>query len=180
MILDLIAAVIITYGFYRGYTNGLIDTVVDIFSILIGAVIALKFSPYLIDYIQKVVHINPAFEFILGFLLLFFGVIFLLRFIGDRMEGLLKAAKVNFLNQLAGGALLGGVFAILIGMGFLMLTNLGILNSSYAAESTLYDTLIRFSQESDWLLNAFKKLFADFWEKFMSTIDSVKSNIDSK
>ena len=53
MILDLIAALIITYGFYRGYSNGLINTVVDTLSILVALVVALKFSPILIDYLQE-------------------------------------------------------------------------------------------------------------------------------
>jgi len=111
MILDLIAALLITYGFYRGYSNGLIDTIVDTLSILVGLVVALKFSPLLINYLQKVVNLNPAIEFILGFLIVFFTVMLLLRFIADRMEDLLRAIKINFINQIAGGLLLGFVFA---------------------------------------------------------------------
>ena len=79
MLIDLIAAVIISYAFYRGYSKGLINTVVDTLSILIGLVVALKFSPLLIDYIQDVVNINPAIEFILGFLIVFFFVMLILN-----------------------------------------------------------------------------------------------------
>ena len=178
MILDLIAALVITYAFYRGYSNGLIDTVVDTLSILVGLVVALKFSPLLINYLQSVVNLNPAVEFILGFLIVFFAVMLFLRFIGDRMEDLLKAIKVNFLNQLAGGFLLGFVAAFLIGMAFVLLTNLKILNADYAAQSTLYEHLVKISEEGGWLIESFKNLFSEFWSKFMTTIDSVKENLN--
>ena len=177
MILDLIAALIITYGFYRGYSKGLVSTVVDTLSILVGLVIALKFSPLLINYLQKVVNLNPAVEFILGFLIVFFVVILVLRFIGDKIEDILKAIKINFINQLAGGFLLAFVFSFLLGLLFLLLTNLKILNPEYAAQSTLYEYLIQISQEGGWIVESFKNLFSEFWTKFMTTIDSVKENL---
>ena len=178
MVIDLLAALLITYGFYRGYSNGLIDTVVDTLSILIGLVVALKFSPLLIEYLQKVVNLNPAVEFILGFLILFFAVMLLLRFIGDRLEGVLKAIKINFINQLAGGFLLGFVAAFLIGLLLLLLTNLKVLNPEFANQSTLYEHLIKVSEEGGWVVDAFKDLFSEFWSKFMTTIDSVKENLE--
>lgn len=178
MILDLFAALLITYGFYRGYSNGLIDTIVDTLSILVGLVVALKFSPVLISYLQNVVNINPAFEFILGFLIVFFAVMLFLRFIADRMEDLLKAIKVNFINQIAGGLLLGFVFAFCIGLLLLLLTNLKVLNPDYASESTLYEHLIKISQDGGWIVEGFKDLFSEFWSKFMTTIDSVKESLD--
>ncbi len=178
MILDLIAAVIITYGFYRGYTKGLINTVVDTMSILVGLVIALKFSPLLIGYLQKVVNLNPSIEFILGFIIVFFVVMLLLRFIGERIEDLLKAVKINFINQLAGGALLGFVFAFLIGALFLLLSRLQILTEGVTSSSTLYEHLISVTQEGGWIFEKFKVLFTDFWDQFMSTIDQVKDRLE--
>lgn len=177
MLIDLIAAVIISYAFYRGYSKGLINTVVDTLSILIGLVVALKFSPLLIDYIQDVVNINPAIEFILGFLIVFFFVMLILRFFGERIEDLLKAVKINFINQLAGGALLGLVAAFIIGGLLALLSNLKILTEEYMTQSTLYDHLITVSRDGGWVVDAFKNLFTEFWSKFTSTLDQVKESI---
>ena len=179
MILDLVAALLITYGFYRGYSNGLINTVVDTLSILVGLVVALKFSPLLINYLQQVVNLNPALEFILGFIIVFFAVMLLLRFIGDKFEDLLKAIKINFINQLAGGLLLGFVFAFCLGLLLVLLTQLKVLNTDYAAQSTLYEHLIKVSEEGGWIVDTFKNLFGEFWTKFMSTMDSLKENLDN-
>lgn len=178
MILDLIAALLITYGFYRGFSKGLIGTLVDTLSILVGLVVALKFSPLLINYLQKVVNLNPAVEFVLGFLLVFFFVLIVLRFIGDKMEDLLRAIKLNFINQLAGGLLLAFVFTFLLGLFLLLLSQLKVLNSDYATQSTLYEYIIMVSQEGSWVVDGFKNLFSEFWTKFITTIDSVKENLD--
>ncbi len=180
MILDLIAALIITYGFYRGYTNGLIRTVVDTLSIVVALVIALKFSPILIDYLQDAVNLNPALEFIIGFLIVFFVILLLLRFIGDKMEDFLKAIKLNFLNQIAGGFLLGFVFSFCIGLLLVLLTNLSIINEETAAQSTLYEYLVQISEKGGSVFEIFKNLFTEFWTKFMETINSVKENLSEK
>lgn len=178
MILDLIAAVIISYAFYRGYSKGLINTVVDTLSIIIGLVIALKFSPLLIDYMQDMININPALEFILGFLIVFFVVMLLLRYIGEKIEDLLKAVNINIINQIAGGALLGFVAAFCVGALYVLMSRLNILSQEYVAQSTLYDYLARVSQEGSWLFETFKNVFSEFWTKFMATLDQVKEKIE--
>ena len=178
MIIDLLAAIIITYGFYRGYNRGLIGTVVDTLSILIGLVIALKFSPLLITHLQEIIHIHPSFEFILGFLIVFFAVMMVLRFIADKIEDLLKTVKLNFINQLAGGLTLGFVFAFCCGGLLMLLSNLKVLNQEYASESTLFGHLVTLTQDSSWVFGAFKEMFSEFWDKFISTVDEVKQGME--
>ena len=178
MLIDLISALVISYAFYRGYSKGFINTIVDTMSILIGLVVALKFSPLLIDYIQEVVNINPAVEFILGFLIVFFVVMLVMRSIGERIEDMLRAVKINFINQLAGGALLGLVAAFIIGALLVLLSNLKILTESYMEQSTLFDHLVTIRQDGGWMLEAFKNLFSEFWTKFITTLDQVKDSIE--
>jgi membrane protein required for colicin V production len=178
MILDLIAAVIITYLFYRGYNKGLLKTVVDTLSIVVGIVIALKFSPLVIGYLQKAININPALEFILGFIIVFFAVMLLLRFIADKIEDLLEAIKINFINQIAGGVLMAAFGAFIIGSILLLMTNLKIINQEYAAQSTLFEYLTAVGREGGWVLETFKNLFSEFWTKFTATLDQVKDNLE--
>jgi uncharacterized membrane protein required for colicin V production len=48
MILDLIVAIVITVGFYLGYSRGLIKTVFNSLSLIIGIIAALKISPLML------------------------------------------------------------------------------------------------------------------------------------
>lgn len=176
MVLDLIAAVIITYGFYRGYTKGLIKTVVDALSIILGIVIALKFSPILINYLQQSINLSPSIEFILGFLIVLFLVIFILRFIAEKIEDLFKAVHLNIINQLAGGLLLGFIFAFCIGSLLLLLSRLQVLPEPLTSGSTMYEHLIGITYEGAWIIEAFKNLFSEFWVKFESTMDEISQS----
>lgn len=178
MILDLLAALIITYGFYRGYSKGMIKTVVDTLSIVVGLVIALKFSPFLIKYLQDVVNLNSSVEFILGFLIVFFLVLLIMRFIAKKLEALLDAVNLSFINQLAGGLIMGFLFAFMIGGFYLLLSKLKVLDDTYTAESTLYGHLINLTKEGGWILESFKNMFGEFWDKFMKTTQQIKENLE--
>jgi len=85
MAIDIISALIISYAFYRGFTNGLIGTVVDTLSIVVGAVIALKFSPALTPHLQEAVNVG-AFAPWISLILVFLVVLFVLRFIGKQSQ----------------------------------------------------------------------------------------------
>ncbi len=178
MILDLIAALVITYAFYRGYNKGLLKTIVNVLSIVVGIVVALKFSPTLIGYLQDVVNINPAVEFILGFLIVFFVVMLLMRFVADKIEDLLEAININLINQIAGGVLMGALASFIIGSILSLLANLRILNAEYAAQSTLYEFLTAAGREGGWVFEMFKNLFSEFWTKFNGTLDQIKDGLE--
>ena len=176
--LDLIAALLITYGFYIGYSRGLVKTVVDTLSILIALVVALKFSPILIEYFQSILKFHPSAEFILGFLFVFFFTLLIFKFIGDKIEDLLKAVGINFLNQLAGGFLMGLVFAFCVGALLAMATNLKLIPDTTLAQSRLYGHLMDIGKEGWGVLDTFKSLFSEFWAKFMDTLDQVKDQAE--
>jgi len=180
MVLDLIAVVLITYGFYKGYTRGLIKTVVDTLSILIALVITFKFSPMLIDYLGSILNFHPGVEFIMGVLFVFFFVLLLLRFIADKVENLFRAVGVNFINQIAGGALLGLVFAFGVGALLILATNLRLLPASVMDESRFYGHLVNVGNEGWVVFDAFKSIFSEFWAKFMDTLDQVKDRADQR
>ncbi len=176
MAIDIISAFIISYAFYRGFTNGLIGTVVDTLSIVIGAVIALKFSPALTPHLQQVVNVG-AFAPWISLILVFFVVLFILRFIGKQMEGVLKSANLNIINQLAGGALLGFVVAFLMGGLIVFLSNQNILTADYTEKSTLYSHLVAVNRDGGWVIDGLKDLFTEFWSQFSSAVDSVDKKI---
>ena len=178
MALDLIAAVLITYGFYIGYSRGLVKTVVDTLSILVALVVALKFSPILIEYFQEILKFHPSVEFILGFLFVFLLTLLVFKFIGDRIEDIFKAVGINFVNQLAGGLLLGLVFAFGVGILLTLATNLKLLPESVMQESRLYGHLVDVSKEGWAYLDMFKSIFSEFWTKFTDTLDQVKEQAE--
>lgn len=180
MVLDLISALIITYGFYVGYSRGLVKTVVDTLSIFVALIVAIKFSPIVIKYLKEILSFNEGAEFIIGLLFTFFFTLLILKFVGDKIEDLFKAVGINFINQLAGGILLGLVFTMIIGGLLALATNFRILSEDAMAESRLYGHLMQVNEQSSGILKAFKSIFTDFWNLFMDTMDQVKSGAEQE
>ena len=113
MMLDLIVAIVVALGFYLGYSRGLIKTVFDTLALIIGIVAALKLSPITIDVINSIFKTSPAITFLVGVVLTFIGIMALIRFIGNKLEDILEAVNINFINKIAGGVLQGLFFAYL-------------------------------------------------------------------
>lgn len=174
MYLDIIALIIILYGFYSGYQRGLIKTVFDTISILVAVLASLKLSPIVIGIIESTFKFSPAINFILGFILTFFIVMLVIRFIGARMEGLLKAVNLNFINKIAGGALMGGVFAVCFSYLMYLGSNLSLINDDTKTASITYPTLSTLPDHSKALFEKVKPIFSDFWALTVDTMDQIK------
>ena len=67
MIIDLAALLLVLYGFYVGYTRGIIKTVFALVSLIIGIVAALSLSPLVIDFLQGFLPWHPGLIFVIGF-----------------------------------------------------------------------------------------------------------------
>ena len=79
MLIDIIVAIVISLGFYLGYSRGLIKTVFDSLSLVVGILAALKLSPIVINILQEIIKTSPAVTFLLGVVITFIGVMALLR-----------------------------------------------------------------------------------------------------
>ena len=114
MLLDIIVAIVVSLGFYLGYTRGLIKTVFDSLSLIIGILAALKLSPIVINILEEIIKTSPAVSFLLGVVITFIAVMDIIRFIGKKLEDMLEAVNINFINKLAGGAVQGLFFAYIL------------------------------------------------------------------
>jgi membrane protein required for colicin V production len=174
MIIDLFVAIVIVLGFYLGYSRGLIKTVFDSLSLVIGILAALKLSPFIIDILQEIIKTTPALTFILGVVITFIGVMALIRFIGKKLEDMLEAININFINKLAGGAVQGLFFAYLISLSLWLMNSLNVLNMETKAASITYPMLEPLPEKGKAVFTAIKPMFKGFWDKTLETMDSIK------
>lgn len=178
MIIDLIAVLLVIWGFYSGYRRGLIKTVFDTLSILIAFLFTMKLSPFTIELVEKTFKLNEGLSFILGIVLTFFAVMIIIRFIGNRLEGFLKAVNINFINKIAGGALLSIVFAVIFS-GLLRLSDeLHLVSNDEKSKSITYPVLQPLPNTAILVLEQIKPLFSEMWDKTIDTIDELKTKAE--
>lgn len=180
MILDIVVAIILAFGFYVGFNRGLIRTVFDTLSLLVGIIAALKLSPITINLVDSIIAGKPAISFIIGIVLTFIIVMALVRFIGKKLEDLFKVINLNFVNKIAGGALQALFFALLVSLGLYLLDNLKLLEEDTKTESVSYSMLEPLPRHSQDIFHKLKPMFMGFWEKTVETMDEIKRKAEEK
>lgn len=174
MILDLIVAIVVALGFYMGYSRGLIKTVFDSLSVVIGILAALKLSPYVIGLLQSIISTSPAIIFLVGVVITFILVMALIRFVGRKLESLLEAININFINKIAGGALQGLFFAYILSLGLWLVNSLNVLNADIKSASMTYSLLEPLPEKGKAVFVSLKPVFKNFWDKTVEAMDSIK------
>ncbi len=173
MILDLIVAIVITVGFYLGYSRGLIKTVFNSLSLIIGIIAALKISPLVMDILESILKTSPAVSFLLGIVVTFLGVMYLIRYFSNRMEDLLKAVHINFINKIAGGTLQALFYAYLLSLSLWLVDAMSVLKPEVKESSITYSLLEPLPEKGKAFFVAVKPIFKSFWDKTVQSMDSI-------
>ncbi len=105
-LLDVIIAIPLLWGAYRGFKRGLIFEALMIIGLIIGLYAAFKFSSLVQGLLKNVVDENSAILPFISFALVFAAVLLVMILFAKFLEGILKIASLNVFNQIA-GALLG-------------------------------------------------------------------------
>lgn len=174
MYIDIFFGIVLIIGFFYGYSKGLIKTVFSILSILLGIVAAMKLSPLTINVIEKFITDSPRLSYILGFLMTFILVIIVIRFLGNKLEGLLKLARVNFFNKLLGGGITAIFFGLLFSTVVWFLNEAKLITESQKDTSYTYYHLEPVPGYAREQFEAIKPVFREFWDKTVDTFDKVK------
>lgn len=174
MTIDILAAIIISFGAYLGYQRGLIKTIFDTLSLIIGIVAALKLSPVMIGFLQGILNLNPAVTFVIGVALTFILVMYGIRFIGKKLEQLLELVNINFINKAAGGALQGLFFATILALVISLFNKLNLISQDTKNASVTYVHLEKVPELSEGILTNLKPVFKNFWDLTMKTVNQIK------
>jgi len=179
MIIDIIALIVIGLGLYSGYSKGLIKTIFDTLSILIAIVAALKLSPIVINLLEGILPLNASLVFIIGFIATFFLIMLLIRFVGKKLESLMKVVNINVINKILGAGLMALFYSLILSYGIWGVNKLQVIGEDTLASSKTYPMLSTLPEQSRNMFETVKPVFSDFWEKMVETMDGIKEKGES-
>ncbi len=175
MAIDIILIIFATWGFYIGYSRGIIKTIFAILSILFGLLAALRFAPAASDFLQAVFKSNNPLLFIGGFLLAFGLTMLLIRMFAKGLESILKTARINIINKLLGGVLIAGILTIVYSSILWFVVSAKIMNAETAAyDSITYPYLIELPGQVSTQAKNLKPVFVEFWERSVEMMDTLQ------
>lgn len=121
--LDIILAIPLLYGIYKGFTKGLIVEVGSLLALILGIYGGIHFSEAVAAFISKHIDVNAAYLPLISFSVTFICIILLVHLLTRALTKLLKAIALNIPNKI-----FGAVFGLLK-VGFIISVVLVIVNS---------------------------------------------------
>jgi membrane protein required for colicin V production len=114
--IDIILAIFLASGFYKGYKNGLFVELASLISFIIGIYVAIKFSYVISGFLAKNVSWSSKTVQISAFIITLLLVIIAIRLLAKALTGVADFAFLGWANNLAGAifstiktALLAGI-----------------------------------------------------------------------
>lgn len=176
MVIDIIFAIVLIYGFYLGFTRGIIQTIFTVLSYVIGLIAAFKFSPSATRMLETVFSSTNPLMFIAGFLLAFVGTMLLIRLVARGLEGILETVNINVVNQVAGGALLAAVMVLVYSLILWFADKSTIISDNTKQESFTYDYLEEYPVLVWRSTRQLQPIFVDFWDHTVDFMDRLQGS----
>ena len=173
MVIDIICVIAAIYGFYVGFTKGIIRTIFNVLSIFLGVLGAFKFAPAATKFLETAFGSDNPLMFLAGFLLSFVVTMIFIRMLARGLEGVLKTANINVLNQAAGGVLLSVVMVFLYSLLLWFADISGLLDNA-KEESFTYEYLEEAPNKAGQVYEFFKPMIKDFWTGSVKAMDRIK------
>ncbi|MEC5147492.1 CvpA family protein [Chitinophaga sp. 212800010-3] len=170
MSIDVIFAIIMVFALYRGYTRGLIVAIFSLVAAILGLAAALKLSAVTALYVQQHWDMHSRWLPVLCFIILFLGVILLVRLGASALQKLVEMVMLGWLNRLGGILLYSIIFIIIYSVLLWMANQAYLLSPGTKQQSVVYPYI---EHIGPWVLDhmgtiipVFKDMFAQLQSFF--------------
>lgn len=162
------------FGFYLGFSRGIISTIFTIISFTFGLMAAFKFSPAMTNFLEDVFNTSNPLMFIAGFLLSFIITMVFLRLIARGLEGLFETAQINIINQVLGGALLSGLMILVYSMLLWFSEQSHLVDAQTKEGSFTYAYLKEFPSQVWVVGEKIRPTIEEFWDYSVDMMDKME------
>lgn len=173
MAIDITLAIFTLYGFWVGFSKGIIGTVFTVLSYAFGGLAAMKLSPSVTRLLEEQFGANPLW-FIPALLLTFIGTMMLLRVIGRSLEGVLKSVNINIINQIFGGALSAAFMILIFSVLMTFAEASKLVTPQTVGTSFSYPYVKEFPKQMKVVFEKAKPIFLTFWDESSEFMDRVE------
>ncbi len=173
MVIDIVFLVFALWGFYLGFSRGIIQTVFTILSVIFGLMVAFRFGPTVTDFLESTLSDN-ALMFIAGFLITFVLTMVIIRTFARLLEGALESANINFINQIIGGIFMASLTILLYSI-LLWFGDRSHLIQPEAKEGSMTYAYLETYPEQVWAWGGkARPILEDFWDHSVEFMDRLE------
>lgn len=155
MILDVLLGLFVVGAFYKGYSKGIIYSVLSLLAIVVGIIVAMNFSSVAAVWLYKNFNVPSVIMPALSFILVLLAVIAAIKLVAYLTEKVLKAIMLNFVNKIAGGLVWGFIVVLLFSLLVYFIDQAGILTPELKSASVTYPFLQTIGPKGLYLIQSF-------------------------
>ncbi len=178
MIIDVICLVIGLYGFWVGYSRGIIKTVLTTASLLFGFMAAAKFSPTVSSMLQDWFNGPKSVMFLAAVVLTFLLTLILFRFIANAMENMLESININFINQFMGGIVSVLMFSFVYSLLVAFADNSRLIDEQTKEDSVTFSLLEPLPGYAWEMGQAVWPVFKEFYNYALDVMDALDTQVE--
>ena len=138
MLLDFILAVLIVVACIKGYQRGLILAVFSMIAWIVGLAAALKLSAVIADHMKGSISVSAKWLPFLSFILVFFVVVFLVRWGGKLIQKSFQVILLGWINRLGGVLFYAALYLIIYSIFLFYAEKLQVVQPSVIHSSQTY------------------------------------------
>ena len=130
--------ILLVMAVFRGLRHGLIIAVVSALAFLIGLAAAIKLSATVAGYLKNNMHMSTRWLPVLAFVLVFVGVVLLVRWGARLAEAAVDLVMMGWLNKLAGILLYAFIYTVALSVLLFYAIQVHVLSGNSLATSLTY------------------------------------------
>ena len=180
MAIDIIFAIVALYGIYMGFSKGIIKTVFTLLALLLGFMIAVRFSVYATEFLKNIFNNDSPMLFLAGFVLCFILTVVLLRFIAKMLERVLEGLGINFINKMAGGLVIATLFTLIFSVILWFADRASLIPDTAKEKSLTYPYLQAFPTQARTFAEKLRPFFESTYEQGVETLDELEKKANER
>lgn len=138
MFLDLVFLVLLILAVVKGYRRGLIVGIFSFIAIVIGLAAAIKLSAVVAGYIGEAVKISDRWLPVISFLVVFIGVVLLIRLGANLLQKTVEVAMMGWANRVGGIILYVIIYMMVYSIILFYADQLKLIKEETIANSVTY------------------------------------------
>jgi membrane protein required for colicin V production len=144
-ILDIVLGLLLLYGLYTGFKNGLLVEIASIIALIAGLYGAIHFSYIAGDYLSQNMEWNERYMNITAFIITFAIIVLVVHLAAKFLTKIADFAMLGLLNKLAGAIF--GTLKVAVIIGALLVfferanSSVNLVHSETLEESILYEPI---------------------------------------
>ncbi len=173
MIIDIATAALLISAIIKGLRRGLVVALFSVIAFIVGIAAALKLSVVVAHYLESSSGVSVRWLPILSFMLVFVGVVLLIRLIAGLVDKAVEWSLLGWVNKLGGVLLYVFLYIVVLSVLLFFADQVNLIGEHTIKNSVTYEWVQPWGPRAINALGALVPLFKDMFTELEQFFDRV-------